>query len=971
MQPTRLKWRARLRDFFLLTFVVLLYLGTAGQVLTHLGGHPLSFALWWLVKLAGASLTVVTPILLGYQTISRHRFKKTVGLVVISALGFLWAKYTTQPVVNATSPSPELYVGKNLFVAWLLAIALYLFGPQLKRWLHQWPIASRRRLLLGLTAAFFLIRLVNGFDLLGFHGGTSAFWYGYLFALGDWLAGDRAWLKRWSRRQWAGLTALAFLLAGALTWLDMDKLAYSPHHGLTLSTHYLLGINTYQPLVVIFALLAVATWLRGHPRPLSEPSALRLILLVGLLGTARAVTPLLLPTVNWPLATLLALVLIAAGLGLPTLISGLAAHWHWQPNWANWRPRLVGLLRRWWPLALAYALLWLVTVIGFALLWQGDRTMIEWVLTRREAITTVNVMIALSLTLILVAVTNRWWLSIGLTLVTYLGWLVATQLKVAARAEPILPTDLSTVTAPKELLGMVNPALLIGALLGLATLIAAFAWLEHRLGDRKQRLGKISRAIIGLLAVLFLAAFTRVNHSQSVVYKQLQAIGDTPYFYSQLRGAKLNGSLLQFANNVDVQVMTKPAGYSKEKMASIERRYTKLAEQINRQRDHDSVGKQNLAFVLSESFADPTRLPTLNFSSDPLPFYHRFKQTTTSGLMLSSGYGGGTANMEYMALTGLSMANFSATMPTPYSQLVPYQKRTFTINNLFDYAIGIHPFTANLYSRKTVYKKFGFNKFYHLDGGSKLTYTKKVQNSPRISDQSTYQEILLNLKRQPHGKFVQVATMQNHMPYETSYYKQLNYKVTGKNLTASEKSEIETYAQGIHYTDAALKRWIKQLDELKQPTTVVWYGDHLPGIYSSLSMGKYGVKLHETDYFIYSNKAARKLNHDRLTKQHQLVSPNDFAAMALAKMDVKVSPYYALLTAVLEKLPATALPVNGTAKNNAAHQGGVSYVNQAGKLVKLTKRQQKLFDDYRLVQYDLTAGHHYLLHDRFLKKVVK
>ena len=63
MQPTRLKWRARLRDFFLLTFVVLLYLGTAGQVLTHLGGHPLSFALWWLVKLAGASLTVVTPIL--------------------------------------------------------------------------------------------------------------------------------------------------------------------------------------------------------------------------------------------------------------------------------------------------------------------------------------------------------------------------------------------------------------------------------------------------------------------------------------------------------------------------------------------------------------------------------------------------------------------------------------------------------------------------------------------------------------------------------------------------------------------------------------------------------------------------------------------------------------------------------------------------------------------------------------------
>jgi hypothetical protein len=29
----------------------------------------------------------------------------------------------------------------------------------------------------------------------------------------------------------------------------------------------------------------------------------------------------------------------------------------------------------------------------------------------------------------------------------------------------------------------------------------------------------------------------------------------------------------------------------------------------------------------------------------------------------------------------------------------------------------------------------------------------------------------------------------------------------------------------------------------------------------------------------------------------------------------------------------------------------------------------RLFDDYRMVQYDLTAGHHYLLHDWFMFKV--
>ena len=93
--------------------------------------------------------------------------------------------------------------------------------------------------------------------------------------------------------------------------------------------------------------------------------------------------------------------------------------------------------------------------------------------------------------------------------------------------------------------------------------------------------------------------------------------------------------------------------------------------------------------------------------------------------------------------------------------------------------------------------------------------------------------------------------------------------------------------------------------------------------------------------------------------------------MALAQMNVKVSPYYALLTEVAEKIPATSLPTNGTSKNNSAHQGGTDFINTKGKHVKLNAKQKKLFHDYKLVQYDLTAGHHYLLKDSFLKQVAK
>lgn len=521
------------------------------------------------------------------------------------------------------------------------------------------------------------------------------------------------------------------------------------------------------------------------------------------------------------------------------------------------------------------------------------------------------------------------------------------------------------------MLGMVNKWVIVFTLIGTIVIITVCWQLEKRVG-KSCRFNPFVRIAIAFLSCAYLFSFSFANHSNSIVYKQLQNINDTPYFYSQLRGAKMNGTLLQFANNIDVHVMNKPKGYSASTMKDLANRYSKLGAKINQNRTHNSVGNQNLVFVLSESYSDPSRVPGMKVSGNPIAYLHQLKKHSTSGLMLSSGYGGGTANMEYQALTGLSIANFSPTLPTPYSQLVPYQKRTFTINNLFNYSIGIHPFSANLYSRKTVYKKFGFNKFYHFDGGNKITYTQKIQHSPRVSDDSAYKEVTLNLKRQPHGKFVQLATMQNHMPYEPTYYAKNNYHVSGKGFkTPDQKAQIETYIQGIHYTDQALKKWITELDKLNQPTTVVWYGDHLPGIYHGLPMGKYGTQLHETDYFIYSNAAARKTNQNRLTWQHRLVGPNNFAAMALAQMDVKVSPYYALLTKVAEDIPATSLPTNGTAKNNSAHQGGTDFVNARGEHVKLTSKQKKLFHDYQLVQYDLTAGHHYLLKDSFLKQIAK
>lgn len=126
--------------------------------------------------------------------------------------------------------------------------------------------------------------------------------------------------------------------------------------------------------------------------------------------------------------------------------------------------------------------------------------------------------------------------------------------------------------------------------------------------------------------------------------------------------------------------------------------------------------------------------------------------------------------------------------------------------------------------------------------------------------------------------------------------------------------------------------------------------------------------MHETDYFIYSNRAARKQGAKNLTKSTGYVVPNDFIAMAAAQTNSKVTPYLALLTDVWQKLPAAAMDTSQSTTNT--YNSTAQFINQQGKVVakaKLTKKQRQLWYDYQLVQYDLTTGHQYLLKNGLMK----
>ncbi|MDF4081320.1 LTA synthase family protein [Bifidobacterium longum] len=596
-----------------------------------------------------------------------------------------------------------------------------------------------------------------------------------------------------------------------------------------------------------------------------------------------------------------------------------------------------------------------------------------------------NVILVALLYLMLLMLFNRFWTASIVILAVGIIVAAIEHFKVEIRYEAILPADLGFLGSNTGNMLTFIPAgahvTILVALGAFAVLLALILVLRHFDG-RKGRmirtdnlsLNLTSRLILLLLPILVFALYCiHVSTTDSLANKFSRALGDTPSMWDSVYDAQRNGPLVAFTRQLNPKIMDKPSNYSEETMKKVAARYQKEAETINASRTNN-LTDSTVVYVLSESFSDPSRVPGLKTNKDSMPNIRKIKAGTTSGLMLSSGYGGGTANLEYMGLSGLSMANFESSLSSPYQQLVPSQHWTPTINQLWGApanSLGYHSYESSMYSRATNYKKFGFSHFYTLTGPDVIKYQDKIDESPYVSDKSSYDSALEGIKSGKTNKFIQIITMQNHMPYH-EWYENNDYtaeSTTGTPLGDDEQQSIETYQKGVEITDQATQEFLNELDALDKPVTVVFYGDHLPGIYSSASEDdNNSLALHLTDYFIWSNKASSSQGNKASDAAYS--SPNFFVAQAADHMNAKVSPYLAFLTEMHSKIAAMEPPVVNKIQGwDRIPEGQNIYLDQNGNPMStddFDKETKQLLADYKLIQYDITAGKNYLKDTDFM-----
>lgn len=600
-----------------------------------------------------------------------------------------------------------------------------------------------------------------------------------------------------------------------------------------------------------------------------------------------------------------------------------------------------------------------------------------------QGIAWLNALLLAAFFVFLIVAINRFWIAAWLFLTISTVYSIANSIKVEERNSIIIPSDLNFLSsgAGGKLLSFIPDSFqsLIGSTIRQLVLLVILIIVLNHFDCRRsfisptkhRRIAAAVRVALCCVYVLGTVWFASSMLVTGTVGQKIDArFNDQPALYDSRTDAQVNGVVVAFTHLLDNKVMDEPANYSRQTMEDLASRYAAQADAINATRT-ENMTDSTVIMILSESFTDPTRVPGTQWNEDPVPYLHQLQQQTTSGLMLSSGYGGGTANMEYMSLTGMALPNFSAGLSTPYQQLVPKEKWTPSFNQLWQQgdSIGIHPYYSTLYGRKIVYKKFGFRSLRTLDNPDDpfTTMLNTIDRNPYVSDAATYNSVMAELQDHQSPEFINVMTMQNHLPY-TDWYDNNQFHVTdaatGEDFPEDEESAANTYAKGLNYTDQALQNFLAQLDQLDRPVTVIWYGDHYPSAFATANSDPANtLALHETDYFIWSNAASASAGVKLSDEDAAYSSSNFFMAQAAEHMNAKVSPYLAFLTRMHQQIAAMGLQIDATSTS------GAEYLDAQGNPIDeadLTDEQRQLLDDYKLVQYDVTAGKVYLRNTGFM-----
>lgn len=247
--------------------------------------------------------------------------------------------------------------------------------------------------------------------------------------------------------------------------------------------------------------------------------------------------------------------------------------------------------------------------------------------------------------------------------------------------------------------------------------------------------------------------------------------------------------------------------------------------------------KPTVIMLMSESFCDPdVMLPGVEMDGDPLENYHALAKKWPSGVFLSNSYAGGTGNVEMEVFTGIpaGIVPERETLTTlsaegAYSNAPSIVK---AFGNAGYHTEMIHTYTDRLYDRRNNLTAIGFES---LKFQSDLPADAPMAG-PYLSDMALTDAVIDALEEKKDGEtlFLYALSMGNHQPiFAEKYPEPSGFSPRCEMLEEDDLGSLDALMQGLHNADEALGALVDYLEDYEEPVLLVFWGDHLPGLYAT------------------------------------------------------------------------------------------------------------------------------------------
>lgn len=369
------------------------------------------------------------------------------------------------------------------------------------------------------------------------------------------------------------------------------------------------------------------------------------------------------------------------------------------------------------------------------------------------------------------------------------------------------------------------------------------------------------------------------------------------------------GYILSTAVSCQYVVKKKPSGYSTAQMKRIYDSFrgdtVDLVSGADVSLGDEATTPVNIICIMNESLSDLKTAGFFETNQEYFPFLNSLTENTIKGSLAVPVFGSMTCNSEFEFLTGDSMAllpaNSSAyqlyVKPEAYSLVSTLKEQGFR-------AVAMHPFIRENWNRDTCYENMGFDDFIDYDG---YENTEILRNY--ISDQADYEKLIEQVENKDNPSdrlFLFNVTMQNHGGYEGTY-DNFNQEIWLTGPLKGKYPRTDQYLSLMKRSDEALEYLIRYFEAIDEPTMIVMFGDHQPGVEDEFYDEIAGIASsdvpaadrlmwYETPFLIWTNYTSTSEDKGRMSAVY-------LAAELLQQSGLEMTPYHEFLLSMEEVLP--------------------------------------------------------------------